>query len=244
MEGPQAELSAYPLTRPMHYTSGTTGRPKGVTTGVWDEATAKAVFDDEAAIWQFDARRPPPGVLADVPHGVGALRRPGRCSRADPWPSSVASMPRTALEVLRRLRPTTTFLVPTHLQRILTSPDLAVDEAFDSLRFLAHAGAPCPPSVKRATMARVRPGGGVGVLRLDRGPVHRVRPRRVARPSRHGGSRPARPAPQREPGGGGGRGRRRLGNRLVRHAALRPLQLLGRRRGDASGLAGIGLHRR
>ena len=56
MEGPPAELSAYPLTRPMHYTSGTTGRPKGVTTGVWDEATAKAVFEDEAAIWQFDGR--------------------------------------------------------------------------------------------------------------------------------------------------------------------------------------------
>ena len=29
---------------------------------------------------------------------------------------------------------------------------------FDSLRLLAHAGAPCPESVKRATMARARPG--------------------------------------------------------------------------------------
>ena len=56
-------------------------------------------------------------------------------------------------------RPTTAFLVPTHLQRILQLPELGADEQFDSLRFLAHAGAPCPPSVKRATMARVRPGG-------------------------------------------------------------------------------------
>jgi acyl-CoA synthetase (AMP-forming)/AMP-acid ligase II len=64
----------------------------------------------------------------------------------------------TALNVLRRHRPTTAFLVPTHLQRILQSPELAGDERFDSLRFLAHAGAPCPPSVKRATMARVHPG--------------------------------------------------------------------------------------
>jgi long-chain acyl-CoA synthetase len=54
MAGSPRELSAYPLTRPMHYTSGTTGRPKGVTTGVWDEATARAVFEDEAAVWQFD----------------------------------------------------------------------------------------------------------------------------------------------------------------------------------------------
>jgi acyl-CoA synthetase (AMP-forming)/AMP-acid ligase II len=64
----------------------------------------------------------------------------------------------TALGVLRRLRPTTAFLVPTHLQRILQTPELADDETFDSLRFLAHAGAPCPPSVKRATMERVHPG--------------------------------------------------------------------------------------
>ena len=64
----------------------------------------------------------------------------------------------TALHVLRRERPTTAFLVPTHLQRILQSPELGDDENFDSLRLLAHAGAPCPSSVKRATMARVRPG--------------------------------------------------------------------------------------
>ncbi len=64
----------------------------------------------------------------------------------------------TALDVLRRHRPTTTFLVPIHLQRILQCPDLGPDERFDSLRLLAHAGAPCPESVKRATMARARTG--------------------------------------------------------------------------------------
>ena len=65
----------------------------------------------------------------------------------------------TALDTLRRHRPTTAFLVPTHLQRILQSPDLGPDETFDSLRLLAHAGAPCPDTVKRAIMERVRPGG-------------------------------------------------------------------------------------
>jgi long-chain acyl-CoA synthetase len=157
MEGPQAELSAYPLTRPMHYTSGTTGRPKGVTTGVWDEATAKAVFEDEAAIWQFDGDDlhmvcSPMYHTVSVRFSTGTLLSGGSLAILGRFDAA------TALEVLRRLRPTTAFLVPTHLQRILTSPDLGVDEAFDSLRFLAHAGAPCPPSVKRATMARVRPG--------------------------------------------------------------------------------------
>ena len=53
--GPPTELAPYPLTRPMHYTSGTTGKPKGVTTGLWDERTARQVFEDEASVWHFDA---------------------------------------------------------------------------------------------------------------------------------------------------------------------------------------------
>ena len=156
-EGTPAELFPYPLTRPMHYTSGTTGRPKGVTTGVWDEATAKAVFDDEAAVWQFD-RRDLHMVCSPMYHTVSVRFATGTLLSG----GSLAILSRfdaaTALDVLRRLRPTTAFLVPTHLQRILQSPELADDETFDSLRFLAHAGAPCPPSVKRATMARVHPG--------------------------------------------------------------------------------------
>jgi acyl-CoA synthetase (AMP-forming)/AMP-acid ligase II len=64
----------------------------------------------------------------------------------------------TALDALRRLRPTTAFFVPTHLHRILQQPGLGPDETFDSLRLLAHAGAPCPEAVKRATLARARPG--------------------------------------------------------------------------------------
>ena len=42
---------------------------------------------------------------------------------------------------------------------MLQYPDLGPDERFDSLRLLAHAGAPCPDTVKRAIMGRVRPGG-------------------------------------------------------------------------------------
>jgi long-chain acyl-CoA synthetase len=156
-EGTPADLSPYPLTRPMHYTSGTTGRPKGVTTGVWDAATAKAVFDDEAAVWQFDPRDlqmvcSPMYHTVSVRFATGTLLSGGSLAILSRFDAGAA------LDVLRHLRPTTAFLVPTHLQRILQTPDLAEDETFDSLRLLAHAGAPCPPSVKRATMARVRPG--------------------------------------------------------------------------------------
>ncbi len=51
--GSPVELAPYPLARPMHYTSGTTGRAKGVWSGVWDAATAEAAFVDEADLWSF-----------------------------------------------------------------------------------------------------------------------------------------------------------------------------------------------
>jgi acyl-CoA synthetase (AMP-forming)/AMP-acid ligase II len=151
------DLAPYPLTRPMHYTSGTTGRPKGVTTGLWNEAVARAVYEDEAEVWHFE-----PSdlhlVCSPMYHAV-SIRFSTNTLLAG---GSLAILSRfdatTALGALRRLRPTTTFLVPTHLQRILQQADLGADETFDSLRLLAHAGAPCPESVKRATMARARHG--------------------------------------------------------------------------------------
>jgi long-chain acyl-CoA synthetase len=157
-EGRPTDLAPYPLTRPMHYTSGTTGRPKGVTTGLWDDATARAVVEDEAAVWHFDPKDLHM-VCSPMYHTV-SIRFAGGTLLAG---GSLVILSRfhapTALDTLRRHQPTTTFLVPTHVQRILQSPHLEADERFDSLRLLAHAGAPCPDTVKRAIMGRVRPGG-------------------------------------------------------------------------------------
>ncbi|HEY5384505.1 MAG TPA: AMP-binding protein [Acidimicrobiales bacterium] len=156
--GTPTELAPHPLTRPMHYTSGTTGRPKGVTTGLWDERTAQQVFEDEAGVWDFDTQDLHM-VCSPMYHTVSI--RFASCTLLAG--GSLAILSRfhapTALDTLRRHRPTTTFLVPTHLHRILQDPGLDADEKFDSLRLLAHAGAPCPDTVKRATMERVRPGG-------------------------------------------------------------------------------------
>jgi long-chain acyl-CoA synthetase len=156
--GTPTDLARYPLTRPMHYTSGTTGKPKGVTTGLWDERTAQQVFEDEASVWHFDADDLHM-VCSPMYHTV-SIRFAGSTLLAG---GSLAILSRfdaaTALDTLRRHRPTTTFLVPTHLHRILQDPGLDPDERFDSLRLLAHAGAPCPDTVKRAIMERVRPGG-------------------------------------------------------------------------------------
>jgi long-chain acyl-CoA synthetase len=155
--GPPAELAPRPLTRPMHYTSGTTGRPKGVSVGVWDEGTAAAVFDDEAALWSFgpDDRHlvcSPTYHTVSVRFAAGTLLSGG----------SLAILPRfsgaAALEVLRSWRPTTTFMAPTHLQRVLAQPELGEDERFASLRLLVHAGSSCPPALKRSAMSRVPAG--------------------------------------------------------------------------------------
>ncbi len=155
--GHPTDLAPHPLTRPMHYTSGTTGQPKGVTTGLWDESTAKRVFEDEAAVWHFDPEDLHM-VCSPMYHTV-SIRFAGCTLLAG---GSLAILSRfhapTALDTLRRHRPTTAFLVPTHLHRILQTPDLGAGETFDSLRLLAHAGAPCPDTVKRAIMERVRPG--------------------------------------------------------------------------------------
>ncbi len=156
-QGAPAELAPLPLTRPMHYTSGTTGRPKGVTTGMWDEATARAVFDDEADLWEFGPQDlhmvcSPMYHTVSIRFAAGTLLRGGSLAILSRYEAS------TALEVLRRLRPRTAFMVPSHLQRLLALTELGADERFGSLRLLAHAGEACPPALKRAAMARVPEG--------------------------------------------------------------------------------------
>jgi acyl-CoA synthetase (AMP-forming)/AMP-acid ligase II len=157
VDGPPTELAPHPLVRPMHYTSGTTGRPKGVTAGPWDADDARAVVDDEAAVWGFA----PDDVLlmcSPLHHTVSvrlsatALLRGGSvvlCSHFDPA---------TVLKALRAIAPTCAFMVPTHLRRLLSAPELGESERWSSLRLLVHAGEACPPALKRAAMARVADG--------------------------------------------------------------------------------------
>ena len=47
LDGPPAELAPFPLVRPMHYTSGTTGRPKGVWSGVLSEQDAERLWRED-----------------------------------------------------------------------------------------------------------------------------------------------------------------------------------------------------
>ena len=155
LSGPAIELAPYPLVRPMHYTSGTTGRPKGVWSGVLADGDARALFEDEADLWAFDAADTH-FVCSPLYHSVSvrlagaALLRGGR----------VIVLPRldagVAVAALEALKPTTTFLAPTALHRVMA--ESRRPESFASLRLLVHAGSPCPAPLKRLALSRVRPG--------------------------------------------------------------------------------------
>jgi long-chain acyl-CoA synthetase len=140
--------SGLPRARPMHCTSGTTGTPKGVWSGLLSEADAEALVAEERSLWGFvdtDVNL----VLSPLYHSaplrfaMGTTLAGGRVvipGRFDP------AMVTAAIE---RERPTSMFCVPTHLQRLFAHWDEVGTPDLSSFRLVAHAGAPCPDAVKR-----------------------------------------------------------------------------------------------
>jgi long-chain acyl-CoA synthetase len=147
---PARDLAPVPRSRPMHYTSGTTGRPKGVWSGVLCDADAHALLAEEVEQWSFDER--------DVHLVVSPLYHsaPLRFAIATLLTGGdVVVVPRFEVHVLARVladhRPTTAFMVPSHLQRLFALGDDTLPPV-DSFRLLLHAGAPCPPDLKVAAI--------------------------------------------------------------------------------------------
>jgi long-chain acyl-CoA synthetase len=140
-----------PLGRPMHVTSGTTGRPKPVDSGRLTRQEAEALLVEERDLWGF-AEADVNLVLSPLHHSaplrfaMGTMLAGGRLVVPGPFD------PAAITEAIERERPTSMFCVPTHLQRLFAhwgrvgAPDLS------SFRLVAHAGAPCPPAVKRRLM--------------------------------------------------------------------------------------------
>lgn len=144
LASPPAELAPWPLARPMHFTSGTTGVPKGVWSGVLDERDAAALLAEEADLWGFgpDDRHL---VCSPFHHSVSirfagaTLLAGGTVILPGPFDAAVVA------DAIATTGPTTTFMVPAHLQRLFALPDLPDLSGF---RLLAHAGAPCPVPLK------------------------------------------------------------------------------------------------
>ncbi|MBT2233833.1 AMP-binding protein [Nonomuraea sp. NEAU-A123] len=177
----------------MPYTSGTTGRPKGVRGRLMEVspeqvAAGHAAFlrtlgftadDGEAHLVCSPLYHAAPGGFA-----IGALHLGHTvvCHRKFD--------PEAVLRDIERFQVTTSHLVPTHFHRMLRLPS-EVRDRYDlsSLRRLVHAGAPCPVTVKRQMIDWVGPivweylGATEGIVSLVSPQEWLAKPGTVGRPA-------------------------------------------------------------
>jgi len=152
-----ATARALPRGRPMHVTSGTTGTPKGVLSGLLDEQSAAALVAEERDLWGFRADDvnlvlSPLHHSAPLRFAMGTLLAGGRVAAPGPF-DPVAVTAAIAAE-----RPTTMFCVPAHLQRLFAHWDTDGVPDLSCFRLVAHAGAACPPPVKQRLIELFPPG--------------------------------------------------------------------------------------
>jgi long-chain acyl-CoA synthetase len=134
----------------LYYTSGTTGRPKGVVRAA---PTAEQVEQRRQTLVTAFGIFPGARMLITTPlHHIFAQ---GAALATLSAQGTVFLMPRfdarQMLDLIQTARITNVQMVPTMFVRLLRLPDGVREKAdVSSLRHVLHTGAPCPPSVKRA----------------------------------------------------------------------------------------------
>jgi long-chain acyl-CoA synthetase len=141
------------LGNTMLYTSGTTGRPKGVYRRQPDPAIAAQMQQMLTAVFQFDPESGNDRALATGPlYHAGPF---GLCLTT-PLTAGIGTVlmerwePARMLELIEQYRITHTFCVPTMFNRLLQLPQEQRDaHDIGSLRFVIHGAAPCSIETKK-----------------------------------------------------------------------------------------------
>ena len=140
----------------MTYTSGTTGKPKGVRRPL-APASPETVGEANARFLTLFGVAPGEGVHLVVSplYHTAVLNF---CTNHLHFGHTVVLMdrwtPEGTLELIERHRVTSTHLVPTQLRRLLSLPEDVKRRAdVSSLRHVIHSAAPCPVDVKRRMLA-------------------------------------------------------------------------------------------
>jgi acyl-CoA synthetase (AMP-forming)/AMP-acid ligase II len=156
-EATPADLPDVTRGRPMHYTSGTTGQPKGVWAAPQSEVEATRTANAFVDLWDL---RPDDLhlVCSPLPHSaphrfaIRTLEAGGTVVLQQRFEAE------ETLATIDLLGITTTFMVPTHLERILALGHKRARYDLSSMRLLAHAGAPIREETKRRVIDLFPPG--------------------------------------------------------------------------------------
>ncbi len=154
-------LAATPATTPsdrtagavMYYTSGTTGRPKGVRRPLAESSPDDAAIPFLDMLGLFGITTTSDDVhlctspmyhTAVLAFAASALHTGQQVVLMDRFDAT------TTLELIERHHVTNSHMVPTQFHRLLAlSDDVRAGFDVSSLRYVIHGAAPCPPDVKR-----------------------------------------------------------------------------------------------
>ncbi len=140
----------------MHYTSGTTGRPKGVRRGLTglDPDISADLLTGLLQFFGITEGQPNVHLITSPTYhtavtifGGSALQFGHTLVSMDGWDAE------RALQLVDRYRVTNTHMVPTQFKRMLTLPE-EVRAQYDvsSMKWLIHAAAPCPVPIKHSML--------------------------------------------------------------------------------------------